>query len=65
LKRVIFMARPDLLLRIRIFDQSGRLVGQISGSGTVNWDGSRQTEGVYLYQIDTPDGRVTGRLIKI
>ncbi|MEO0010267.1 MAG: right-handed parallel beta-helix repeat-containing protein [candidate division WOR-3 bacterium] len=64
-KRVIFIARPDLLLRIRIFDQSGRLVGQISGSGTVNWDGSRQTEGVYLYQIDTPDGRVTGRLIKI
>ncbi|MEO0026616.1 MAG: right-handed parallel beta-helix repeat-containing protein [candidate division WOR-3 bacterium] len=64
-RQVIFDTGSDLLLRIRIFDRSGRLVEQISGSGTVNWDGSRQTEGVYFYQIDTPEGRATGRLIKI
>lgn len=64
-RRVIFNANSDLLLRIRIFDRSGRLVGQISGSGTVNWEGSREPHGVYLYQIDTPEGTVIGSLIKI
>lgn len=55
---------------VKIYDLAGRLVQTLKGTEKLRWDrkdaeGNDVESGLYFYQIETPQGRLTGKLVII